>query len=261
MSRSTPTNATYPLTIDLNCDLGEGIGNDAQIMPFISSANIACGYHAGDEDTMKATIELAMKYGVSIGAHPSYLDRANFGRTEFQLSPPEVYDLVTEQVGKLASIATALGTSLHHVKPHGALYNKAAGTPGLAAIIALATKDVSDKLVMYGSRALVTEARKIGLKAANEAFADRRYNADGSLVSRKLPGAVIEDEEMAAEQVMMMIQTGKVKAINDEMIDITVETVCVHGDGTNAHLLAKLIRQNLDARQIKVSPAYSSRPV
>ncbi len=254
MSRSIQTNETSLLTIDLNCDLGEGIGNDALIMPHISSANIACGYHAGDADTMKSTVELAIKYGVAIGAHPSYLDRANFGRTDFQLSPPEVYDLVTDQVNKLATITRSFGATLHHVKPHGALYNKAASTPGLAAVIALAAKDVSDGLVIYGSRALVTEAKKIGMKAAHEGFADRRYNADGSLVSRKAPGALIDEEEQAIQQVLMMIKEGKVKAINEELLDIKVDTVCIHGDAPGAVRLAEAIRQSLKTNRVKVSP-------
>ncbi|MBL7750254.1 MAG: LamB/YcsF family protein [Chitinophagaceae bacterium] len=247
------TNESASLTIDLNCDLGEGIGNDALIMPYISSANIACGYHAGDDTTMKSTIELALRHGVALGAHPSYLDRENFGRTDLLLSPPEVYDIVTDQVNKLTTIAQTFGTKLHHVKPHGALYNKAATTRSLAAIIALAVKDVDDELMIYGSRALVSEARKIGMRAAHEVFADRAYNADGSLVSRKTPGHFIEDNQKAVDQVIRMVTTGKVMTISGEEIDIIADTVCIHGDGPHAPELAKAIRMSLVAHKINIS--------
>ncbi|MDX1954202.1 MAG: 5-oxoprolinase subunit PxpA [Chitinophagaceae bacterium] len=251
------TNESASLTIDLNCDLGEGIGNDALIMPHISSANIACGYHAGDDTTMKATVELALQHEVALGAHPSYMDRENFGRTDLLLSPPEIYDLVTAQVFKLAGIAKTFGTKLHHVKPHGALYNKAATTRSLAAIIALAVKDVDDELFIYGSRALVSEARKIGMRTAHEVFADRAYNTDGSLVSRKVPGYFIDDNKKAVNQVIKMVTTGKVQTISGEEIDIIADTVCIHGDGPHAPELAKAIRKKLAAQKINISKPLS----
>ena len=229
------------------------MGNDALIMPHITSANIACGYHAGDPATMKATVELALQHGVSIGAHPSYPDRDNFGRTDMVLSPPEVYDLVTEQIEALDRIAREAGGHLHHVKPHGALYNKAASTRGLAAIIALAVKDVDANLVIYGSRALVSEARKIGLRAAYEAFADRRYNVDGSLVSRKTPGSFIEDVHQSTEQVLMMVEHKKVQTLQGEAIDMAPDTICIHGDGPQAPQLAQQLRETLLSRQIQIA--------
>ena len=162
-------------TIDINCDLGEGIGNDEQIMPYISSANIACGYHAGDEKTMKQTIELCKRYNVSIGAHPSFPDRENFGRTDMLLCPTEVYDTVVNQINALEKIALTNDVSLHHVKPHGALYNMAARDKSLASIIALAVLDSNNKYILYGlsNSYLVKEGKNHGLKTASEVFADR----------------------------------------------------------------------------------------
>lgn len=242
------------IAIDLNCDLGEGIGNESRIMPFISSANIACGYHAGDMDSMKSCVDLAIQHGVAIGAHPSFYDRENFGRTELPATAPEVYDLVTRQVQSLATIACEAGTKLHHVKPHGALYNMAARTRSLAAVIALAVKDVDQNLIIYGSRALVSEARMIGMKAANEVFADRKYNADGSLVSRKIPGSLLSPIEKAIDQALQMINTGTVESITGVQIPLEVDTVCVHGDGPRAEELVKLLHDELDKLGISIRP-------
>src|SRR5262245_8034460 len=178
-------------TIDINCDLGEGMENDEAIMPYISSANIACGYHAGDEKMMKQTIELCKKYNVAVGAHPSYPDRENFGRTDMLLPPTEVYEIVIKQINVLEKIALANGASLHHVKPHGALYNMAARDRSLASLIALAILDTNSKYILYGLSGsyLVKEGKNHGLKIANEVFADRTYKDDGSLTSRNKPGA------------------------------------------------------------------------
>lgn len=253
MTKTSVQTKKTALTVDLNCDLGEGIGDDPLIMPLISSANIACGYHAGNKATMQKTVELAIAHGVRIGAHPSFKDRENFGRTDMRLSLAEVYDLVTKQIRLLYDIARKQGASLHHVKPHGALYNMAARTKNLAATIALAVKDVDEGLVLYGSRAMLTEARKIGVKTCSEVFADRRYNDDGSLVSRKTAAALIDDDEQAVKQVLQMVKKGTVRTINKVDIAIPAETICIHGDRENAVSLVKAIRQSLKKEKIVVA--------
>lgn len=229
--------------IDINCDMGEGIGNDAAIMPFISSASIACGYHAGDEDTMKRTVELAMKHHVAIGAHPSFMDRENFGRTDIRLPLSEVYDLVTKQIHLLGDISKKFGTKLHHVKPHGALYNMAARAKPMAAVIALAVKDFDDRLKLYGlsNSHLIIEAKKIGLKAVNEVFADRAYQDNGRLVSRSKPGALINDTTEVVQRVLQMINEGTVTTLSGKIIPVAAETICIHGDGEHAVDFAKAI--------------------
>jgi UPF0271 protein len=229
--------------VSLNCDMGEGIGNDEAIMPFIHSANIACGYHAGDEETMKRTVELAMKYHVHIGAHPSYFDKENFGRTDIHIPLSEVYDLVTKQIHLLSEIAKTAGTNLHHVKPHGALYNMAARAKPLAAVVAFAVKDVDEKLELYGLSGshLIEEAQKIGVKAVNEVFADRTYEDDGGLTPRINPGALINETGKAVQQVLQMIKKGTVTTVTGKLIPILAETICIHGDGEHAVEFAKAI--------------------
>ena len=206
--------------VDLNCDMGEGTGNDIEIMPFISSANIACGYHAGDEDTMNRTIELAVQNGVSIGAHPSFPDMENFGRKELHLDEHILYDIIILQLQVLDTIAESAGVSIHHVKPHGALYNMSARDSAMSAIIARAVKDIDPNLVFYGLSGshLISEAKNMGLKTASEAFADRTYQDDGSLTPRSQAGALIENEEHALQQVLQMIKTGTVKTISGKII-------------------------------------------
>lgn len=229
--------------VDINCDMGEGIGNDGAIMPFISSANIACGYHAGDEEIMKRTVELAMKHNVFIGAHPSYFDRENFGRTDIRLPMSEVYDLVTKQIRLLKGITESTGTSLHHVKPHGALYNMAARSKPLAAVIALAVKDVDDNLKLYGLSGshLIREAQKIGIKSVSEVFADRTYQDDGRLTPRSNPEALINDTDKAVQQVLQMVKVGTVTTVSGKVIPIVAETICIHGDGEHALEFAKAV--------------------
>ncbi len=229
--------------VDINCDMGEGIGNDELIMPLITSANIACGYHAGDEDTMKQTVELAMKSNVFIGVHPSFLDRENFGRTDIRIPLSEVYDLVTKQIYLLIQTIKTAGASLHHVKPHGALYNMAARAKPLAAVVALAVKDVDEKFKLYGLSGshLINEAKKIGVKAVSEVFADRTYQDDGSLTPRSKPNALIEDTDKAVQQVLQMIKEGTVTTVSGKIIPITAETICIHGDGKQAVEFAKAI--------------------
>jgi UPF0271 protein len=232
---------------DINCDMGEGIGNDDDIMPYIDSANIACGYHAGDEDTMKRTVELCLKHNVNIGAHPSYMDRENFGRTDIRLPLNELYDLITTQINLLDKITKEFGVRLHHVKPHGALYNMSARSKQRAAVVALAVKDFDDSLILYGlsKSYLISEAKKIGLKAWNEVFADRTYADDGRLTPRDKPGALIETAEQAVQQVMQMVEKGFVTSIGGKEIPVAAETICIHGDGEHAVEFLKAINNAL----------------
>lgn len=241
-------------TIDLNCDMGEGMENDAVIMPFISSVNIACGYHAGDEEIMKRTVQLAIEKNVAIGAHPSFPDKENFGRTDMHLPPAEVYDLVTRQIHLLDEIVKAAGSSLHHVKPHGALYNMAARGKKLATVIALAVKDVNDKLILYGLSGshLIHEAKAIGLRTASEVFADRTYQDNGRLTPRSEPGALIEDENRSVQQVLQMIIEETVTAVSGKLIPIVAETICIHGDGRHAAGFAKKIHSSLKEKNIDI---------
>ncbi len=241
-------------TIDLNCDLGEGCGKDAELMKYISSANIACGYHAGDADTMRRTVELAIENGVAIGAHPGYPDRENFGRTELHLPPNEVRKIVTEQIEALHRIATSCGGKLRHVKAHGALYNQAAKDAELANAIASAVKDFDDSQVLFclaGSE-MLSIAEAMGLMTASEVFADRTYRADGSLTPRSQPNALIKEEATALEQVLQIVQQQTVTATGGQVIPIRAETICIHGDGENAVAFAKAIRKKLEDNSIEI---------
>jgi UPF0271 protein len=235
--------------LDLNCDMGEGMGHDAAIMPFINSVNIACGYHAGDEKTIWDTIELAVKHGVAIGAHVSFFDRKNFGRTEMKTDAEDVYDLVTQQLIILDEIAGSFDIKISHVKPHGALYNISARDPGLASSIAMAVKEFDDSLVLFGLSGShsIREAEAIGLKTASEVFADRTYQDDGSLTPRTQPGALIGDANKAVQQVSEMIREGMVTTVSGRKIPIKAETICIHGDGEHAVEFAKAIREMLDS--------------
>lgn len=241
-------------TIDLNCDLGEGIGTDELIMPYISSANIACGYHAGDEETIRKTIELCKKYHVAVGAHPSFPDRENFGRTDMHLPGQEIYDLIIKQIALVDKIARKLEVPLHHVKPHGALYNMAARDKFLAPFVALAVKDSDEHLILYGASCshLISEGKNLGLKTASEVFADRTYNDNGSLTSRSKPGALIEDPDKSISQVLEMINTGVVTTITGKKIAIKAETICIHGDGVHAVEFAKTINETLKNNGISI---------
>jgi len=215
----------------LNCDLGEGIGNDAELMPYIDEANIACGFHAGDAFTMRETVALCIRNGVKIGAHPSYLDRENFGRKEIELSPEEVYMLVKKQIEILNQIVKTAGGNLNHVKPHGALYNTSAKNPEVAKAIAKAVKDIDAELILFGLKSShsISAAKELGLKTAEEAFADRRYENDGALTPRSQPGACFTEIQDVLNQVE------KVKA----------DTWCIHGDGPHALEFAKALKAKL----------------
>lgn len=223
--------------------MGEGIGNDEALMRYITSANIACGFHAGDEDTMKKTIELCLKYNVKIGAHPSFRDRENFGRTDTLIPLPEVHSIVMEQIFLLEKIARELGATLHHVKFHGAMYNQAARAKPLAAVLSLAIKDTDMDLAVYGlsNSNIITEAKKIGLKTFNEVFADRTYTDNGSLTPRGRPNALIDSVDEAIAQVRTMTEKGYVISTNKIQVPVIADTVCIHSDGKYALNFAKAI--------------------
>lgn len=227
----------------INCDMGEGMGSDDRIMPYITSASIACGWHAGDAITIRETIALCIKHHTAIGAHPSFYDRENFGRKEMELPPHEIYELVTQQLIVLNEFAIQAGAKLHYVKPHGALYNISARDVLTARIIANAVKDFDRDLVVFGlsGSCSVSEAKKAGLKTASEVFADRTYQDDGSLTPRSQPGALIEETEKAVQQVLQMIQNGTVTTVSGKQIPILAETICIHGDGKQAAEFAKAI--------------------
>jgi UPF0271 protein len=229
--------------MDINCDMGEGIGHDDELMPFISSANIACGYHAGDESTMRRTIRLCLQYGVKPGAHPSFDDKENFGRTMMHLPGNKVYDLVIAQLRIISAIAVEENTKLHHVKPHGALYNMAAKDSIMAKAIARAVKDFDSTLMYYGlsGSVMIEEAVALGLRTASEVFADRTYQPDASLTPRSLPNALITKVEVIESQVLKLYKENKVTAINGEEIFLKADTICIHGDGEHAVEFAKAI--------------------
>jgi len=247
------------LSIDLNCDMGESfgawrMGNDADLMNYVSSINISCGFHAGDASVMHETVEAAIEKGVAIGAHPSFPDLQGFGRRAMSLSEPEIFDVVLYQVSALKGICEALGARLHHVKPHGALYNQAAKDKKIARAIAKAMKAIDENLVFYGLSGsfLISEAEALGLKTASEVFADRTYQPDGNLTPRTEPNALIKDTEKAISQVLQMVKEKTVTTLSGEKISIKAETVCIHGDGENALEFAKEIRQRLIQARIDI---------
>ncbi|MGG3468137.1 5-oxoprolinase subunit PxpA [Neobacillus pocheonensis] len=247
--------------IDLNCDLGESfgpfkIGNDQEVLNYISSANIACGYHAGDHNVMFETVRLAKKSGVLIGAHPGLPDLAGFGRREMIISPQEVYHLVVYQIGALAAVCKANGIALAHVKPHGALYNMSAKNRKMAAAIAAAIADVDPAQVLFGlaGSELVKAGKEKGLHVAEEVFADRTYQADGTLTSRQEKNAIIHDSDSAIKRVIRMIKEGKVETVDGTDINIKADTICVHGDEPLAlefvtQLKQALVQENISLRK------------
>ncbi len=242
------------LRVNLNCDLGEGCDNDAELMKFISSANIACGFHAGDAETMRRTVELALKNNVAMGAHPGYADRENFGRLSQELDRKEIIDLVTDQIAALRSVCDEFDSRLTHVKPHGALYNQSANDTEIAAAIAEAVKTVDPKLILFGLSGShsIAEAEHIGLVTASEVFSDRTYRSDGSLTPRTEPNALISDIETAAEQVIQMIRDQTVTATDGCTVTIKAETVCIHGDGEHAVEFARAINKKLTENRIEI---------
>lgn len=238
------------MKIDLNCDMGENIGNDEDIMLYITSANIACGFHAGDESSMQMTVRLAKKYGVAIGAHPGWKDRDGFGRREMSLPHDEVEALVLYQIGALYAIARAEGVELHHVKPHGALYNQATEDKRLAAAIAGAVRRFSADLVLVGlaGSELVEAGIDAGLGVASEGFPDRNYNLDGTLVSRKQPHAIIEAPEDVAAHAVSLVHQG----IRIGERSIPLDTLCLHGDHPSAARNARWVREALKTSGVDV---------
>lgn len=251
--------------IDINCDLGEGygafrVGNDAGIMPNITSANIACGFHAGDPVTMGKTVSLAKKNNVAIGAHPSYPDIMGFGRREMQLTPEEVMSCTIYQIGALQGFAKAAGVSLQHVKPHGALYNTAAKDEETSKGVVEAVRALNDKLIILAppKSALAKVAVDSGLRVAHEFFADRAYNADGSLVSRRQPNAIVKEPRKVVERVVNVAKGKKVLATNGEVVSLgEVHTVCVHGDTPAAVTLVETLKKALVKAGIEVKPLGS----
>jgi 5-oxoprolinase (ATP-hydrolysing) subunit A len=246
-------------SIDLNCDMGESfgaftIGNDEALMDYISSANIACGFHGGDPSVMRKTVALAVSKNVSIGAHPGYADLQGFGRRQTALSPPEVYDITVYQVGALMGFAKAAGAIVRHVKPHGALYNTAAQDTSIAAAIAKAVYDIDKGLILYGlsGSRLIDEGKKSGLRTVSEVFADRTYQDDGSLTSRTSSDALITDPAKAASQVLQMVQRRTVTSTSGKEIPVVAETVCIHGDGANAFEFAKAIAAILKTNHVGI---------
>jgi UPF0271 protein len=247
--------------IDLNCDLGESfgaykLGLDEEIIKHVSSVNIACGFHAGDPAVMQQTIKLAKTYRVKVGAHPGYPDLPGFGRRNMAMAPADVKSCLIYQIGALQAFARVEGLELQHVKPHGALYNMAVGNPGLAQAIAQAVRSIDKRLILVvlAGSAWVDIAKEQGVRVAAEAFADRAYSADGSLVLRSQPGAVINDKEKVAERVIRMIEEGRVKAITGEDITIKADTICLHGDTTGVLEVAVHLRGALRDRGIDIAP-------
>jgi UPF0271 protein len=245
------------LTIDLNADAGESfgayhMGNDAALFPYVSSVNIACGFHAGDPAVMKKTVQVALSTKKSIGAHPGLPDLQGFGRRNMAITPEQAYDMVLYQTGALWAFVKAAGGVLHHVKPHGALYNMTAVNSLLATAIAEAVHKINPDLILFGlsGSELIRAGEKVGLRTANEVFADRTYQADGTLTPRNQPGALLTDPTQATAQVLGMVKEGKVKAITGEEISLKAETVCIHGDGPHAVEFARSLHKVLQDENI-----------
>lgn len=241
--------------IDLNADLGEGGANDEALLQLVSSANIACGFHAGDADSMRQSVKWALRYGVAIGAHPSFPDRDNFGRSAMALPPETVYAQVIYQLGALAALALAEGGRMVHVKPHGMLYNQSARDPQLADAIARGVKAVDPTLRLIGlaDSELIRAGERHGLSVRHEVFADRNYRRDGTLVPRTEADALIEDEEQSLAHTLAMIRHGRVQTREGDWIDVRADTVCLHGDGAHALAFARRIHTRLQQMGIRIS--------
>jgi len=252
-------------TVDLNCDLGESFGNykcglDEEVIRYISSANVACGFHASDPAVMARTVALAGENGVSVGAHPGYPDLQGFGRRDMDASPAEVKAMVQYQIGALEAFCAAQGISLVHVKPHGAMYNMAGRDEALAEAICEGIYEVEPGLVLLGlsGSRMLEAAKRTGLKCAKEVFADRAYEEDGTLVARNVPGAMITDEEEAVERVLRIVKDGVVTAITGRDIEVTADSVCIHGDGPKALAFAAKIREALEREAVRIVPLGKS---
>ena len=243
--------------IDINCDLGERdptdkTGNDEALMPYISSVNIACGFHAGDPLTIEKTIRSAISHGVSIGAHPGYPDREGFGRRPVKMSSEELRAMILYQAGAVKAMAEAAGGKMRHVKPHGALYNTAAKDYEIAMVIAQAVKDLDNSLILVGQSGsqLIKAARETGLACASEVFADRAYNDDGTFVARDIPGSVLHDTGKMIDRVMRMIKEKVVETVSGKIIPVEADTICIHGDNETAAEFAKSLAEALKSAGI-----------
>ncbi|MEA3207748.1 MAG: 5-oxoprolinase (ATP-hydrolyzing) subunit [Chthoniobacter sp.] len=245
------------LRIDFNADLGEGAGHDAGLLALVTSANLACGFHAGDPATILATLGAAREAGVAVGAHPSLADRAGFGRRELPITPDDAFSLVTFQVGAFAALATAAGLRPQHVKPHGALYNMAARDPELADAVARAVASFDRSLLLFAppASALARAGAARGLRVVSEFFADRNYLPDGSLVPRSHADALLHDPAEAAARLLRVLREGVVRAVDDSGVAMRAETICVHGDTPDAVAFARALRRHLEAAGIAIRPA------
>lgn len=248
------------LVVDLNADLGEGAGHDDELLALVTSANIACGFHAGDAGTIRTSIEAARGRKVAVGAHPSLFDRENFGRKELPVKPEEVFDAVVYQLGIFQAIAEACGVQPNHVKPHGALYNMASRDEGLADAIARAVASVDADLIFFApvNSALARAGKAQGLHITHEVFADRNYCSDGSLVSRSRPDALLHNPAEAAPRVLRMLGEGKVRSVDGVDVDVRAETICLHGDNPEAVEFARALRLQLEKDGVALrAPRFS----
>ena len=246
--------------VDINSDLGEGAGFDDELLSLVSSANVACGFHAGDADTIKRTIALAQSRGVAIGAHPSLFDRENFGRTELSVTPHEIFEAVVYQLGVFQAIAEAEGAQPNHVKPHGALYNMASRDPSLAEAVVRAMVSVDQTLLLFapGRSALASAAQAASVRVVAEVFADRNYLSDGALVPRSRTDALLRDPAAAAARVLRMLREGKVQSVDGKDVELSVQTVCVHGDTPDAVGFARALRRSLEELGVEIKAPVRS---
>jgi UPF0271 protein len=246
-------------TIDINCDMGESygawkMGADAEVMPFVSSANIACGFHGGDPATIRRTVRLAVDHGVAVGAHPSLPDLRGFGRRAMKISPQDMYDLVLYQAGAVEAFARAAGARLHHVKCHGALYNMAANDEALSEAMARAARDLGGVMLYALSNSKMMEtAKRLGVPVAGEVFADRGYADDGTLAPRDRPGAMVEDAGEAVARALAMVEQGHVVSLSGRRVPVSADTLCLHGDQPGAVTFAKAIRKAFAERNVTIA--------
>lgn len=250
------------MQIDLNADVGEGIGDDEGVLPLVSSANIACGFHAGNPLQMRTTVQFSRKHGVAVGAHPGFQDLEGFGRRDMRVSTAELENLVAYQIGALAGVAAVEGVRLSHVKPHGALYNMAARDAAMADAVARAIRAVDASLVLFalsGSQ-LVAAGQQAGLRVASEVFADRGYRPDGSLAPRGTPGAVITDAAEVARRAVYMAARQTVWAFDGTAVSVKADTICIHGDTPGAAALARAVREALASAGIEVAAPVRRQP-
>ncbi len=250
--------------VDLNCDMGESfgrykLGHDEEVIEFITSANIACGFHAGDPMVIRKTVEIAGEKGVKIGAHPSFPDLQGFGRRNMDLTEDEIRNFVIYQVGALKTFAEVCGHNLQHVKPHGNLNTMAATNKRMSEVIAEAVAEVDKNLIFVaiGGTALYDGALSIGLKVASEFFADRNYNPDGTLVSRRQPHPFVEDEDFAVKRAVRAVKEGMVEAVDGSIVKVKVDTICLHGDGPSAVAFSRSIKEGLEKEGVRVKPLAS----